>query len=147
MQGVKTKGNSLRATPSANSPYLFGTLIHSCYSTTQRPALGQISIGTVGQYWVGANTLPFTGMESMFTGIGIAPKSGNVRKAQCLESVPGERHRPGRTGRPSSHRCELIHPPSPWTSRPSLRRSHRGDQSGRIASHLFLAKKFIRSVK
>ncbi|MEC5218811.1 hypothetical protein RCH09_003785, partial [Actimicrobium sp. GrIS 1.19] len=32
------------------------TLIHSCYSTTQRPALGQISIGTVDQYWVGANT-------------------------------------------------------------------------------------------
>ncbi|WP_317201778.1 hypothetical protein, partial [Janthinobacterium sp.] len=40
-----------------DSPSLFGTLIHSCYSKTQRPALGQIWIGAVGQYWIGANRL------------------------------------------------------------------------------------------
>ncbi|WP_317203185.1 hypothetical protein, partial [Janthinobacterium sp.] len=45
-----------RATPSTDSPSLFGTLIHSCYSKTQRPALGQIWIGAVGQYWIGANS-------------------------------------------------------------------------------------------
>jgi hypothetical protein len=37
---IKKKGNSFRATPFTNSPSLFGTLIHSCYSKTQRPALG-----------------------------------------------------------------------------------------------------------
>jgi hypothetical protein len=32
-----------------------GTLIHSCWIKIQRPDLGQYSIGTVGQYSVGAN--------------------------------------------------------------------------------------------
>jgi hypothetical protein len=44
------KGNSFRAKPLHESPSLFGTLIHSCYSKTQRPALGQIWIGAAGQY-------------------------------------------------------------------------------------------------
>ncbi|MET3124853.1 hypothetical protein AAKU67_004475, partial [Oxalobacteraceae bacterium GrIS 2.11] len=35
---------------------LFGTLIHSCSFKKQPPALGQISIGRVGQYSTGANT-------------------------------------------------------------------------------------------
>jgi hypothetical protein len=49
-----------------DSPSLFGTLIHSCYSKTQRPALGQISIGAVGQYWIGANSLgQFDGVNSL----------------------------------------------------------------------------------
>jgi hypothetical protein len=34
-----------------------GTLIHSCWIKIQRPDLGQYSIGTVGQYSVGANNL------------------------------------------------------------------------------------------
>ena len=34
-----------------------GTLIHSCWIKIQRPDLGQYSIGTVGQYSVGANSL------------------------------------------------------------------------------------------
>jgi hypothetical protein len=34
-----------------------GTLIHSCWIKIQRPDLGQYSIGTVGQYSVGANRL------------------------------------------------------------------------------------------
>jgi hypothetical protein len=50
-------GDSLRATP-YESPLLFGTLIHRRRLKTQRPALGQISIGGVGQFSVGANTLP-----------------------------------------------------------------------------------------
>jgi hypothetical protein len=36
---------------------LFGTLIHSCPFKKQPPALGQISIGRVGQYSTGANRL------------------------------------------------------------------------------------------
>jgi hypothetical protein len=41
---------------------LFGRLIHSCTLKPQRPSLGQISIGGVGQYSIGVNMLVITGI-------------------------------------------------------------------------------------
>jgi len=60
------KGNSFRAAPATNPFSLFGTLIHCCYSKTQRPALGQIWIGT----WVNFRSAPTGRLLELLPGSG-----------------------------------------------------------------------------
>jgi len=43
---------------------VIGTLIHSCSFKKQLPVLGQYSIGTVGQYSIGADTEAYKSMRS-----------------------------------------------------------------------------------
>jgi hypothetical protein len=68
----KTEGGFAAGYAPRESPLLFGTLIHRRRLKTRRPALGQISIGRVGQFSVGANSRPDSGRETREYREGIA---------------------------------------------------------------------------